>query len=150
MIRKLPVLTVATIAAFLSTQSIASDLVATITINPDAVVTTDHLVVTIHGNYTCGPFTLPDPYGMNWAYLQGSVKKATGRSITEGEFWFTPVCDGILQSFQASVPAYTIPWHGGKGRASAIIDVRRCDEFYNCENATGSTDVQITIKGGGK
>lgn len=149
MTRKLSALFIVVISTFISAHSVAEPLLASVAIEPDAVVTTDRVVVTVHGSYTCGPLPPSEPFGSNFAFIDGQVRQASGRNITQGSFFVSaPLCDGLPQSFQASAPASLIPWHGGLGRAQATISVQRCDEFYNCENSSASTDVQIKITGG--
>ena len=151
MTRPISICIIALMSMFASAHAIAEPLVASISIDPDAIVTSDRLLVTIHGTYACGPVP-SGPAGANYADIDGAVSQAAGRDITRGSFFLRPdvVCDGLPQAFEASVVASSLPFHGGLARANASLYVERCDEFFNCETARSETNVQIKIKGGGQ
>ena len=130
------------------THAQSPSLSATITVDRIAVVSTDRLVVTLTGTYTCGPLPQPQPtIGATFAGAQGQLTQAAGRAITEGGFAFTPVCDLNLHNFQTSVHAENMPWHGGPARVRVTLNVQECDEFFNCQFASATADVQINIRG---
>jgi hypothetical protein len=55
-----------------------------------------------------------------------------------------------VHELQLTVLASAFPWRGGQARAIAQLFVQQCDEFFNCEQVTGSTNVKIRIRGGGE
>ena len=133
---------------FFSGEAVADPLRAAITIDPIANLSSDHLVVTMSGTYSCGP--LPQPQeGSNFAFVTGSLAQASGREIATGSLGFQPLCDDQLHPFELGVHAGNIPWHGGKARVTATLSVQLC-EFFPCETASSSLDQQISVRGGGR
>ncbi len=133
----------------------ASHLSASLAIDPTANLSTDRIVVTVHGTYTCGPILPEVPFpGTDFGNLFVDVRQASGQSITEGfgnlSTFSTLICDGALHPFQVLVPASEIPWHGGLARVNASISVQDCDQFFQCENASSTVDAQLKIQGGGR
>jgi hypothetical protein len=132
-------------------QAYADHLTAQIALSPSAQMTTDHVVLTLAGTYLCGPLPQPQPtIGGTFAGLNATVWQAQGRDLAQGTSGITPVCDGAVHEFQLTVLASAFPWRGGQARAIAQLFVQQCDEFFNCEQVTGSTNVKIQIRGGGE
>lgn len=135
------------VAAFLFFgEALAQDeLIAEISIDRLAKVSSDHLVATITGTYRC---TLdPQPGGFNLATISGNLAQASGRQIATGSLQFQPLCDGEVQPLELGIHAGNIPWHGGKARVTANLNVQRCT--FLCEFASASVDQQISLRGNG-
>jgi len=125
-----------------------STISAAVTVDRVATLSTDRLVITLTGRYTCGPLPQPQPtLGSTFAGATGQVSQAAGRDIAEGGFGFTPICDALEHTFQANVLAGNIPWHGGPARARVNVFVQLCDEFFNCQQANATADMQISVRG---
>ncbi len=124
--------------------------IARISINAVAALSHDRLNITVSGSCTCGPLPQPQPpyLGASFASVSGSVDQASGREVIQGQLFFEPNCDGLEHTFEVAVPASITPWHGGLARVRAMITVQRCDPFFDCEQATGTVDAQIKVRGG--
>jgi len=124
--------------------------IARISIDAVAAMSNDRLDITVSGRYTCGPLPQPQPpyLGPSFASVSGSVDQASGRDVAQGQLFFEPICDGLEHTFEVAVPASIIPWHGGPARVRAMITVQRCDPSFDCEQATGTVDAQIKVRGG--
>ncbi|HEY6946203.1 MAG TPA: hypothetical protein VI431_13775 [Candidatus Acidoferrum sp.] len=121
---------------------------AVVAVDNVAIMSTDRLVITLTGRYTCGPLPQPQPtLGATFATASGQVSQADGRDIGQGGFGFIPICDASEHTFQANVQAGNIPWHGGLARARITLFVQLCDQFFNCQQATATADTQISIRG---
>lgn len=132
---------------FFSGKAVADPLSATLTINPDATLSSDRLVVTISGTYSCSP--LPQAESA-FATITVNVSQASGRQVAaSGFFGVQPICDGQLHPFKAGAHASNIPWHGGKGRVMANLFIQSC-ESSPCETVTSSVDKPVSIRGGGQ
>ncbi len=126
----------------------SSTISAAVAVDGVAAVSTDRLVITLTGRYTCGPLPQPQPtLGATFATAMGQVSQAAGRAIAEGGFGFTPICDALEHTFQANVLATNIPWHGGPARARVNLFVQLCDQFFNCQQASATADMQISVRG---
>ncbi len=145
-------LAVAVLAAAAVEYVKADPLSASIMVDRSATMTTDRLVVIVTGSYSCGPLPQPQPmFGTTFADAGGSVQQASGRTITNGEFGFIPLCDGAQHTYRAQAFASNMPWHGGLARASVNLHVVLCcDESGNQEFADASVNAGITIQGGGE
>ncbi len=141
------VLTVSFVSLILVLQAFGqTSLTAVLSIDPVAVKSTDRLNVTLTGRYICGPLPQPQPtIGATFASISGTVSQASGRQIGSNMFSVTPTCDMTERTFEASVAASNLPWHGGLGRARVMLNVQNC-ENYPCDIATASQDVQIHIR----
>jgi len=132
----------------LSVSARPQSISATFSVDPVATKSTDRLVVTLTGKYTCGPLPQPQPpIGATFAGAEGQLNEAAGRDIAEGGFAFTPTCDAVEHTFQANVLSNNIPWHGGQARVRADLFVQLCDQFGNCQQVRASVDMQISIRG---
>ncbi len=126
----------------------SSTISAAVAIDRVATMSTDRLVITLTGRYTCGPLPQPQPtLGGTFASASGQVSQAAGRDIAQGGFGFTPLCDALEHTFQANVLAGNIPWHGGPARARLNVFVQLCDEFFNCQQASATADMQVNVQG---
>lgn len=138
----------AALAQLSSDYAYADSLSAAISIDSTGVLSSDHLVVTISGTYRCGP--LPQPQGgMSFATFSCNLSQASGREIATGTVGFDPVCDDQVHPIELPVHAQNIPWHGGKARVMANLNVQSCGT-YPCETVSSTVDKGISIKGGGK
>ena len=121
---------------------------ATVAVDNVATMSTDRLVITLTGRYSCGPLPQPQPtLGATFATASGQVSQADGRDIAQGGFGFIPTCDASEHTFQANVLAGNIPWHGGLARARVTLFVQLCDQFFNCQQANATADTQISFRG---
>lgn len=121
---------------------------AVVAVDSVATMSTDRLVITLTGRYTCGPLPQPQPtLGATFATASGQVSQADGRDIGQGGFGFIPTCDAAEHAFQTNVLAGNIPWHGGPARARVTLFVQLCDQFFNCQQANATADTQISIRG---
>lgn len=136
--------------ALLASQAcLASGLIATMTVNPTAALSSDRIQLVVSGTYTCGP--LPQPQtnvGSTFAFGNLTVFQANGRNVAQAQGGFSAVCDGNPQTFQAPVIAQTMPWHGGKARVVGNLHVQLCDDPYGneCETANSDVNTQIGIR----
>ncbi|HEY3216034.1 MAG TPA: hypothetical protein VGK93_06035 [Candidatus Eisenbacteria bacterium] len=143
-IKRCDILVSAVIAVGALSTAAVADLTAQITVDPAAVVSTDRLVVTITGRYTLGP---AGPNSQTSGVL--TVSQASGTEVAGGHVFFTPIADGVEHTFVFNVHAENRPFHGGKGRVQASVRVDDCSTCCPCASASGSADVQVSIRGGG-
>jgi len=129
--------------ALLSNHAQAATLLS---IDEKAKLSTNHLVITVTGTYSCGL----DEFGQPEAVaIVISVRQAAGKSIAFGYHTLTPVCDGTLKQFSADVVAQadvngnvSAPFHGGPARADAHVFVTSGNDIDFGQN--------ISVTGGGK
>jgi hypothetical protein len=138
---------VALIGTFLSGQAEADPLSASLTLDSVALRSTDRLVVTVTGTYTCGPIVVDDP-NSDFGTLEIFVSQAAGQSITRGSGGRLLQCDGNSQEFEVLVFANDRPWHGGQARASGSVFVQDCTTEFQCDNAGASAEGPIHVRGG--
>ena len=126
-----------------------ASITATISVNSQAILSSDRIQVIVSGTYTCGPLPQPQPtLGATFAFADFSLSQAAGRDVAQALGGFAALCDGLPQVFQAPIFATTIPWHGGKARLVGSLYVQLCDEFFNCEFANASINTAVRISGG--
>ncbi|GEM_PF-5029244 len=132
---------------FLHGAAAAETLTAVLSVDPVAKISNDRLVITITGTYRCGPIPASQSPS-NWGMLSGTLAQVAGREIAKADWGLQPVCDNQPQTFEYGVHATTIPWHGGKIRVTARLNVQVCQDYSTCDTASSSVDQQLSIRGG--
>ena len=129
--------------ALLSNQAQAA---TSLSINDNAKLANNHLVVTVTGSYSCGLDAFGQPETIA---LVISVKQAAGKSIAFGSRSLTPVCDGTQKQFSIEVVAQSdsggnvsAPFHGGPARVEALAFVTSGNDVTFGQN--------ISLTGGDK
>jgi hypothetical protein len=126
--------------ALISVPAEADHLFASLTIDPDASRSPEHLVITVTGTYTCGPTS-------TYENAQIEVTQAVGGKIIRGVSGFQPQCDGTLQTYEVNVAAENRAWKGGRARARGTLYIQDCNEFF-CEDTFADASTSIRLGGG--
>jgi hypothetical protein len=125
--------------------AVANPISASFTVDPNAALSLDRLVVTVTGTYICGPILSGDE-GFGFGQLSIAVSQPAGRQIATGSNSTTQlVCDGTSQVFEMQVQTENIPLHPGPATVHGNIFVQSCPFVGNCEQAFSDAFASVKL-----